>query len=208
MALFSQNMAELAIELAAHDSTYEDMVVKFAEHFYYIAAAMNKPGATACGTRRTGSTTTCCVLPDGSTTRLKVRSMVGLLPLCATTVIEKGQRERIPRAMAQMSDRFRRMPELAELHPPNRAGTLGHSRAGNSGPGQPGATPSDPREDARRERVPGLSRHPSRSRSSTSSILTSSTCKARSIASNTCRRSRIRACLAATPTGAARSGCR
>ena len=44
MALFSQNMAELAIELAAHDRTYEDMVVKFAEHFYYIAAAMNKPG--------------------------------------------------------------------------------------------------------------------------------------------------------------------
>src|SRR6185437_6868655 len=45
MALFSQNMAELAIELAVHDRTYEDMVVKFAEHFYYIAAAMNKPGA-------------------------------------------------------------------------------------------------------------------------------------------------------------------
>ena len=45
MALFSQNMGELAIELAAHDRTYEDMVVKFAEHFYYIAAAMNQPGA-------------------------------------------------------------------------------------------------------------------------------------------------------------------
>ena len=45
MALFSQNMLELAVELAAHDPTYEDMVVKFAEHFYYIAAAMNRPGA-------------------------------------------------------------------------------------------------------------------------------------------------------------------
>ena len=44
MALFSQNMLELAIELAAHDPTYEDMVMKFAEHFYYIAAAMNRPG--------------------------------------------------------------------------------------------------------------------------------------------------------------------
>ena len=39
-------------------------------------------------------------LPDGSATRLKVRSLVGLLPLCATTVIEKWQRERVPRAMA------------------------------------------------------------------------------------------------------------
>ena len=45
MALFSQNMLELAVELAAHDPTYEDMVFKFAEHFYYIAAAMNRPGA-------------------------------------------------------------------------------------------------------------------------------------------------------------------
>ena len=42
-------------------------------------------------------------LPDGSATRLKVRSMVGLLPLCATTVIEKWQRERVPRAMARHS---------------------------------------------------------------------------------------------------------
>ncbi len=45
MALFSQNMVELAVELAVHDRTYEDMVVKFAEHFYYIARAMNRPGA-------------------------------------------------------------------------------------------------------------------------------------------------------------------
>jgi hypothetical protein len=44
MALFSQNMLELAFELSLHDPTYEDMVVKFAEHFYYIAAAMNRSG--------------------------------------------------------------------------------------------------------------------------------------------------------------------
>ena len=44
MALFSQNMLELAVELAAHDPTYEDMVSKFVEHFYYIAAGMNRPG--------------------------------------------------------------------------------------------------------------------------------------------------------------------
>ena len=43
MYLFSQNMAELAMELAVHSPTYEDMVMKFAEHFYYIAAAMNRP---------------------------------------------------------------------------------------------------------------------------------------------------------------------
>ena len=40
-----QNMLELAVELAAHDPTYEDMALKFVEHFLYIAAAMNQPGA-------------------------------------------------------------------------------------------------------------------------------------------------------------------
>ena len=44
MALFSQNMAEIAVELAAVDPTYEDMVFKFVEHFIYIAGAMNQPG--------------------------------------------------------------------------------------------------------------------------------------------------------------------
>ena len=85
-------MAELAIELAAHDPTYEDMVVKFAEHFYYIAAAMNRPGQDGMWDEEDGFYYDLLVLPDGSTTRLKVRSMVGLLPLCATTVIEKWQR--------------------------------------------------------------------------------------------------------------------
>ena len=44
MALFSQNMLELAIELATHDPIYEEMVFKFVEHFYYIAAGINRTG--------------------------------------------------------------------------------------------------------------------------------------------------------------------
>jgi len=118
MALFSQNMLELAVELAAHDSTYEDMVAKFVEHFYYIAAGMNKPGADGMWDEEDGFYYDLLCLPDGSATRLKVRSMVGLLPLCATTVVEKWQRESIPRAMAQLGERLRRMPELASsIHP-------------------------------------------------------------------------------------------
>jgi hypothetical protein len=53
-------------------------------------------------------------LPDGSATRLKVRSMVGLLPLCAATVVEQWQRDQSPRLTAQMRERLRRMPELRE----------------------------------------------------------------------------------------------
>jgi hypothetical protein len=118
MALFSQNMTELAVELAAHDPIYEDMVVKFVEHFYYIAAAMNRPGQEGMWDEEDGFYYDVLQLPDGSATRLKVRSMVGLLPLCATTVTEKWQRERIPRALALTQERLRRIPELwATMHP-------------------------------------------------------------------------------------------
>ena len=50
--------------------------------------------------------------PDGRSDALKVRSMVGLLPLCATTVIEPWQRERVPRTAAILRERLERMPQL------------------------------------------------------------------------------------------------
>jgi hypothetical protein len=118
MALFTQNMLELAVELSSHDRVYEDMVFKFAEHFLYIAAAMNKPGQDGMWDEEDGFYYDLLRLPDGSGTRLKVRSMVGLLPLCATTVIEKWQRERVPQATAAFLARVRQMPELLEsIHP-------------------------------------------------------------------------------------------
>ena len=118
MALFSQNMAEMAVELAAHDHTYESMAFKFMEHFMYIAAAMNRPGGEGMWDEEDGFYYDLLVLPDGSTTRLKVRSMVGLLPLCATTVTEKWQRERSPWTNAAVQVRWRRMPEVfASIHP-------------------------------------------------------------------------------------------
>ena len=118
MALFSQNMTELAVELAAHDPIYEDMVLKFVEQFYYIAAAMNRPGQDGMWDEEDGFYYDLLRLPDGSATRLKVRSLVGLLPLCATTVIEPWQRERVPRAMAGLLERLRRIPELGNtMHP-------------------------------------------------------------------------------------------
>ena len=130
MALFSQNMAELAVELAAHDPTYEDMVMKFIEHFYYIAAAMNRPGQDGMWDEEDGFYYDILRLPDGSATRLKVRSMVGLLPLCATTVVEKWQRERIPRVMAAAQERLRRIPELRETIHPTGPGHFGVAERG------------------------------------------------------------------------------
>jgi hypothetical protein len=130
MALFSQNMLELAFELALHDPTYEDMIIKFAEHFYYIASAMNKPGSDGMWDEEDGFYYDLLRLPDGSATRLKVRSMVGLLPLCATIDVEASMRERIPRVMAHINERLRRMPELSKTMHPTGPGHLGVAERG------------------------------------------------------------------------------
>jgi hypothetical protein len=66
----------------------------------------------------------------GSATRLKVRSMVGLLPLAATTVIEKSQRERVPRVMAGFYVRLQQMPELLESIHPTGPGHFGVAERG------------------------------------------------------------------------------
>ena len=130
MALFSQNMAELAIELAAHDPIYEDLVAKFAEHFNYIAAGMNKSGAQGMWDEEDGFYYDLLCLPDGTSQRLKVRSMVGLLPLCATTVVEEWQRERIPRAFELISKRLTRIPELLTTIHPTGPGHYGVNERG------------------------------------------------------------------------------
>ncbi len=130
MALFTQNMLELSAELAAHDRTYEDMAFKFVEHFLYIAAAMNQPGSDGMWDEEDGFYYDLLRFPDGSSTRLKVRSMVGLLPLCATTVIEKWQRDRNPRATAALVMRLRQMPELLEAIHPTGPGNLGVAERG------------------------------------------------------------------------------
>ena len=99
MALFSQNMAELALEITQHDPSYEPMIVKFVEHFYFIASGMNRSGPDGMWDEEDGFYYDLLRLPDGSSKRLKVRSLVGLLPLGATTVVEKWMRERVPRTM-------------------------------------------------------------------------------------------------------------
>jgi hypothetical protein len=125
MSLFSQNLLEMAIELAARDPHYQDMVFKFVEHFYFIATAMNTSGDDGMWDEEDGFYYDLLRLPDGSSQRLKVRSLVGLLPICATTIMEKWQRERIPKAMATIADRLRRMPELRTKIHPTGQGHLG-----------------------------------------------------------------------------------
>jgi hypothetical protein len=118
-------MLEMAVELAAHDPTYEEVAYKFIEHFLYIAAAMNKAGQDGMWDQEDGFYYDLLRLPDGTATRLKVRSMVGLLPLAATTVIEKWQREPVPRVTAALQTRVRQMPELLQAIHPTGSGHTG-----------------------------------------------------------------------------------
>jgi hypothetical protein len=130
VAMFSQNMLEIAIELAAHDPFYQDMAMKFADHFLWIAHAMNQMGPEGMWDEEDGFYYDVLRLPDGSAKRLKVRSMVGLLPLCATTVIEPWQRERAPRVLKTLRERLERMPELRNSIHPTGVGHLGYAERG------------------------------------------------------------------------------
>jgi len=118
VAMFCQNMLEIAVELAAHDAAYTDMAAKFVEHFLWIARGMNRVGPNGMWDEEDGFYYDVLRLPDGTESRLKVRSMVGLLPLCATTIIEPWQRERVPEAVAALANRLQRRPDLLEhVHP-------------------------------------------------------------------------------------------
>ncbi|MGB7439398.1 MAG: hypothetical protein WBR26_04560 [Candidatus Acidiferrum sp.] len=130
VALFCQNMLEISVELAAHDSFFEDMAVKFAEHFLWIARAMNQTGPDGMWDEEDGFYYDVLRLPDGRAERLKVRSMVGLLPICATSVIEPWQREQVPRVTQLLRERLQRMPELRESIHPTGPGHLGYAERG------------------------------------------------------------------------------
>jgi hypothetical protein len=125
MALFSQNMLEIALELARRDPLYADMAVKFAHHFLEIAAAMDRIGESAdeMWDEADGFFYDLLRLPDGRAARLHVRSMVGLLPLCAVTVAPAGCLEGIPGLRDRIRWVLARNPELtAKIAPPEVPG--------------------------------------------------------------------------------------
>ena len=130
MALFCQNMFEISAELAAQDPFFEPMAVKFGGHFLWIAYAMNQVGSGGMWDEEDGFYYDVLCLPDGRPTRLKVRSMVGLLPICATTVIEPWQREQVPDVMNILGERLKRMPELRKCIHPTGVGQLGYGERG------------------------------------------------------------------------------
>ncbi len=124
MALFCQNMLEISVELALERPAYLDMCVKFFEHFLWIASSMMHTGEdTGMWDEEDGFFYDVLRLPDGGAQRLKVRSIVGLLPFCAVTVFEGAGLAAYP----ELRQRFRRFlkarPELtAFIHDPGKPG--------------------------------------------------------------------------------------
>jgi hypothetical protein len=124
MALFSQNMLEIAAELAAERPAYLEMCLKFVEHFLWIASSMVHAGDdVGMWDEEDGFFYDVLRLPDGRAERLKVRSMVGLLPLCAVTVFDGDQIMRAPKIAEHLARFLGARPELrAFIHDPARRG--------------------------------------------------------------------------------------
>lgn len=127
MGLFCLNMLEIAIELAMTKPAYADMVIKFVEHYLWIASAMIHAGEdTGMWDEEDGFFYDVLRLPNGHAQRLKVRSMVGLLPLCAATTFEGDFGKKYPEILERFTWFLEARPELvAFIHDPRKPGHAG-----------------------------------------------------------------------------------
>jgi hypothetical protein len=131
MALFCQNMLEIASALADERPAYLPMCLKFVEHFLWIASSMiHAGGDVGMWDEEDGFFYDVLRLPDGSATRLKVRSMVGLLPLCAATTFDGHQVRSNPELLHHFQKFLGARPELrASIHDPVVEGCKGRRLA-------------------------------------------------------------------------------
>jgi len=116
MAMYTLNLLTIALELARVDPVYEDVATKFGEHFIYIVNAMNHIGHS--GVRmwdeEDGFYYDVLHFPDCTHFPLKVRSMVGLIPLFAVEAIEPDVMDRLPSFARRLSWFMRHRPGLTE----------------------------------------------------------------------------------------------
>ncbi|HVN31149.1 MAG TPA: hypothetical protein VMT45_04120 [Thermoanaerobaculaceae bacterium] len=129
MAFYSQCMLEMATILADHDPVYEEFAFKFLENFIWISYAMDKVGEQQddMWDERDGFYYDVLRLPDGKAFRLKVRSMVGLLPLCASTVFEQESVINHPKFMQLIALFRKRNPEVVAQVAPTMEGFIGYA---------------------------------------------------------------------------------
>ena len=124
MAMYSLNLLAMAMELAKEDPTYEDVASKFWEHFLYIAHAMSprSVAGTSLWDETDGFFYDVLHMPDGTREPLKVRSMVGLIPLFAVETLEAEQLDRL--------EGFKRRFDWFVDHRPDLTDQVANMRAG------------------------------------------------------------------------------
>jgi hypothetical protein len=129
MAFYCQCMLDMAVILADHDVAYEDVAFKFLENFIWISYAMDKVGEQQddMWDEQDGFYYDVLRLPSGEAFRLKVRSMVGLLPLCASTVFEQESVTRHPKFMELIALFRKRHPEVLAQVAPTVEGFIGYA---------------------------------------------------------------------------------
>ncbi|MBV8378525.1 MAG: glucosidase [Verrucomicrobia bacterium] len=116
MAMYCLNLMRIALELATHDHVYEEIATKFFEHFLQIAEAMTDIG-DGCGLwdESDGFYYDVLNLPSGQSMPLKVRSMVGLIPLFAVETLEPELLNPVPAFTKRLEWFLNYRPELAAL---------------------------------------------------------------------------------------------
>ncbi len=116
MAMFALNMMRISMELALYNPVYEDMAIKFFEHYLYIAEAMEKIGdRDGLWNEKDGFFYDVLQKSDGEPVNLKLRSIVGLIPLFAVEIVEHDLLEKLPGFSTRMEWILKNKPELAKL---------------------------------------------------------------------------------------------
>jgi hypothetical protein len=129
MAMYSLNLMRIALELSHDNPVYQDLATKFFEHFLYIAAAMTNVGNRhlSLWDEQDQFYYDVLTLPDASSQRLRVRSMVGLAPLFAVEVLDPDLLARVPEFSSRLEWFLSYRPDLASLvsrwHEPGRGDT-------------------------------------------------------------------------------------
>jgi hypothetical protein len=116
MGMYCLNMLTIALELAQDNRAYEDVASKFFEHFVYICHAMNNIGGEKIELwdREDGFFYDVLHLPNGGTTHMKVRSMVGLIPLFAVETLDSELIDSLPRFKHRMQWFIENRPDFSQ----------------------------------------------------------------------------------------------
>ena len=117
MAMYAVNMMQISLELALNNAVYEHMAIKFAEHFLYIAGSIADIGGGSLGLwdDQDGFYYDLLRKPDGDYDRLRLRTLVGLIPMFAVLVFDETKWNKLPRLKEKLDWFMTERPDLVKL---------------------------------------------------------------------------------------------